>query len=149
MKKKLYCKAFIVGVLLSFSFSTSCKQEAAASENPTVKKNTAPMSTAQKNQETKKAVAKIVFVGKQNACDCTRTRVEAGWAALQKALGTPAKLPVERMQIDTDEARVEPYRQQKAMMALPAIYFVDDKAMVLELLQGEVTDAEITAVLKR
>ena len=149
MKKKLYCKVLIVGVLLFFSFSTSCKQEAAASENPTVKKNTAPVSTPQKTQETKKAVAKIVFVGKQNACDCTRKRVEDSWAALQKALGTPAKLPVERLQIDTDEAQVEPYRQQKAMMALPAIYFVDDKTTVLELLQGEVTDAQIAAVLKR
>jgi len=149
MKKKLYRNAFIVGVLLYFSFSTSCKQEAAASENPTVKKSTAPVSTPQKTQKTKKAVAEIVFVGKQNACDCTRKRIEDSWTALQKALGTPAKLPVERLQIDTDEAQVEPYRQQKAMMALPAIYFVDDKATVLELLQGEVTAEQVDDLLAK
>jgi len=148
MKKKLYCRAFVVGVLLAFSFSTGCKQEAAASENPTVNKNTAPVSTSQKTQKTKKAVVKIVFVGKQNACDCTRKRIEDSWSALQKALGTPAKLPVERLQIDTDGAQVEPYRQQKAIMALPALYFVDDKATVLELLQGEVTEDQILAVIK-
>lgn len=94
-------------------------------------------------------VARVVFVGKQNACDCTRRTVDAGWAALQKALGTPAKLPVERLQIDTEGEKVAPYRKQRPMMALPAIYFVDGKNVVLELLQGEVTEAQITALLNR
>ena len=58
-------------------------------------------------------------------------------------------MPVERLQIDTDGAQVELLRQQKAVMALPAIYFVDTKAKVLDLLQGEVTDAEVTAILNR
>ena len=73
--------------------------------------------------------------------------VDDSWAALQKALGTPAKVPVERLQIDTDGAQVEPYKQQKAMMALPAIYFVDGEAKVLELLQGEVTAEQVQKVL--
>jgi hypothetical protein len=33
-------------------------------------------------------------------------------------------------------------------MALPGIYFVDSKGAVLELLQGEVTAEQITAVLQ-
>jgi len=90
----------------------------------------------------------VFFVGKEHACDCTRKSLEAGWAALQKALGTPAKLPVERLQIDTQGDKVVPYRRQKPMMALPAIYFVDGKDMVLELLQGEVSEAEIIVALK-
>lgn len=92
-------------------------------------------------------VTRVVFVGKQNACDCTRRTVDAGWAALQKALGTPAKLPVERLQIDTEGEKVAPYRKQRPMMALPAIYFVDGKNVVLELLQGEVSEAQIAAAL--
>ena len=92
-------------------------------------------------------VTRIVFVGKEHACDCTRKTVDAGWAALQQALGTPAKLPVERLQIDTQGDKVAPYRQQKPMMALPAIYFVDGKSTVLELLQGEVTAEQIVAAL--
>jgi hypothetical protein len=88
-------------------------------------------------------VTKIVFVGKEHACDCTRKTVDGGWAALQKALGTPAKLPVERLQIDTEAAKVAPYREQKPMMALPAIYFLDGKGAVTELLQGEVTLEQI------
>jgi hypothetical protein len=93
-------------------------------------------------------VARIVFVGKEHACDCTRKTVNDGWAVLQKALGTPAKLPVERLQVDTEAVKVEPYRQQKPMMALPAIYFVDGKNAVLELLQGEVTAEQVAAILK-
>jgi hypothetical protein len=53
------------------------------------------------------------------------------------------------LQIDTEGFKAEPYRKQKPMMALPAIYFVDGKDAVLELLQGEVTEAQVTAVLKR
>jgi hypothetical protein len=96
---------------------------------------------------TRKA-AKIVFVGKEKACECTRKKVDAGWAALQEALGTPAKVPVEQLKVDTESDKVEPYRKQKPMMALPAIYFVDAKGAVLELLQGEVTAQQIAAALK-
>ncbi|MEK7704206.1 MAG: hypothetical protein AAB426_04550, partial [Myxococcota bacterium] len=92
-------------------------------------------------------VTKIIFVGKEHACDCTRKSVDAGWAALQKVLGTPAKVPVERLQIDTQGEKVMFYRQQRPMMALPAIYFVDGKGVVLGLLQGEVSVAQIAAEL--
>jgi hypothetical protein len=93
-------------------------------------------------------VAKIIFVGKERPCDCTRKALDAGWSALQKALGTPAKLAVERLQVDTEAAKVEPYRQQKPIMALPAIYFLDGKGTVVELLQGEVTTDQIAVVLQ-
>jgi hypothetical protein len=93
-------------------------------------------------------VTKIVFVGKEHPCDCTRRTIDAGWVALQAALGTPAKLPVERLQIDTEDAKVEPYRKQKPVMALPAIYFVDGKGVVAELLQGEVTSEQIAGALR-
>ena len=93
-------------------------------------------------------VARIVFVGKEHACDCTRKSVDAGWAALQKALVTPAKVPVEKLQVDTDGTKVDPYRNQKPIMALPAIYFLDSKGTVVELLQGEVTTDQIAWVLQ-
>jgi hypothetical protein len=92
-------------------------------------------------------VTKVVFVGKEHACDCTRKRVDTAWAALQKVVGTPAKLPIERLQIDTQSEKVEPYRRQKPMMTLPAIYFLDDKSVVVELVQGEVTTEQISTIL--
>ena len=93
-------------------------------------------------------VARIVFVGKEHPCDCTRKALDAGWAALQNALGTPSKVPVEKLQVDTDGSKVDPYRNQKPIMALPAIYFLDGKGTVVELLQGEVTTDQIAGVLQ-
>jgi hypothetical protein len=120
--------------------SNAAAGEASAS-TPNVSQAASASSAATK-------VTRIVFVGKEHACDCTRKTVDAGWAALQKALGTPAKLPVEKLQIDTEGAKVEPYRKQKAIMALPAIYFLDGKDVVLDLLQGEVTAEQIVGVLQ-
>jgi hypothetical protein len=94
-------------------------------------------------------LSKIVFVGKEHACDCTRKSVDAGWTALQKILGAPGAITVERMHVDTESARVEPYRAQKPIMALPAIYFVDGKGTVLDMLQGEVGEAQIQPVLEK
>ena len=138
----------MVGVLLAFSSSTSCKQEVAASEKPTVNKNTAPVSAVQKAQQTKKAVAKIVFVGKQSACDCTRKRVDDSFAALKDALGRQQDIPVERIQVDVDEAKVAQYQKMRAIMVLPAIYFLDKSGELIDVLQGEVAVQQLAQVLK-
>ena len=100
------------------------------------------------NDSTAKVV-KIIFVGKEHACDCTRKKVDTALAALQAVLGTPPRIPVEMLKADTEEAKVEPYRKQKPMMALPAIYFVNGKGGVVELLQGEITAEQIAAVIKK
>ena len=94
-------------------------------------------------------IARVVFMDKENACACTRKRVDDTWAALQTALGTPPKLPVERIHIDTQAAQAGPYTSAKPLMVPPGIYFVDLQQRVVELLQGEVKAEEITAVLKR
>ncbi len=123
-----------------------CERSRAATTAPPAAVKAAETAPATLNSS---KVTKIVFVGKKHACDCTRKSVDAGWAALQTALGTPPKLPIERFQVDTQGERVEPYRQQKPIMALPAIYFVDGKGAVTELLQGEVTSEQIGGVLNR
>jgi hypothetical protein len=115
------------------------------------KPETKPAKKPDKKQEEKAvpSVSKIVFVGKQDACQCKRTAIEASWSALQKALGQPARLPVERLRIDVDQEKVAVFEKQKAIMALPAIYFIDDRNTVIELLHGEVTEAQIRALLAR
>ncbi len=94
-------------------------------------------------------VVKIVFVGKEHACDCTRKKVDTALAALQKLLGTPPKIPIEMLKVDVDEDKVEPYRKQRPMMAIPAIYFGDQKGSVIDMLQGEITEEQIAGVLKK
>ena len=98
--------------------------------------------------DVKTKVARIMFVGKQNACDCTRKTIDASWKALQAAQGGKSRLPIEELKIDVDRAKVDGYRQKRAFVALPAIYFLDAAEGVRELLQGEVTEAQVRAVLK-
>jgi hypothetical protein len=121
----------------------ACERTKAASAQPSVK----PPSFAVKSQPTSK-LAKIVFIDKENACDCTRKRVEGTWTALQSALGTPAALPVQRLHVDTQTAEAAVYTNAKPLMVPPGIYFVDGQGAVLAMLHGEVEAKEIEAVLK-
>lgn len=131
----------LLGFALLFA-AAGCNKTSIAAAAQTTASTTSVSQVAAASPAAAK-VARIIFVGKEHACDCTRKTVDEGWAALQQALGTPAKLPVERLQVDTEAAKVEPYRQQKPIMALPAIYFLDGKGVVTELLQGEVTLEQI------
>lgn len=94
-------------------------------------------------------VTKIVFVGKEHPCECTRKTIDGSWAVLQKVLGMPAKLPVERLQVDTQGAQVEPYRRQNAIMALPAVYFLDGRGTAVAFLQGEITEEQVGSILAK
>jgi len=91
-------------------------------------------------------VARIVFIGKENACQCTRRAIDASWAALQEALGG-ATIPIEQLKLDTQADQVAPYQQLQAMMAVPGIYFLDASGGLVNMLQGEVTADAIRAIL--
>lgn len=137
-----------MSLLIGFSWmlvATACNPSKAAPEAASAAK-AVPTASA---KSVASKVTKIIFVGKEHACDCTRKSVDAGWAALQKSLGTPAKLPVERFQVDTEGDKVAPYKALRPIMALPAIYFLDAKGGLVELLQGEVDETQITNVMKR
>jgi hypothetical protein len=79
-------------------------------------------------------VAKIIFVGKQNACDCTRARIDKTWNALQKVLGAPPSIPVERLDLDTHAEQLEPYSLMERLMVPPGVYLLDDGNGVIQLL---------------
>jgi hypothetical protein len=90
---------------------------------------------------------KIVFIDKEHGCACTQKRVDAGWAALQAALAGKATPTVERLHSDTEAAKAGPYEKLRPLLTVPALYFIDGKGGLVELLQGEVTTAQIQAVL--
>lgn len=106
-------------------------------------------STTAATTATVRKVAKVAFLDQENACDCTRKRIDDTWAALRRALGTPAKLPVERIHVDTQVPLADAYTTAKPLMVAPGLYFVDAQDRVIELLQGEVTTEQIAAVLAR
>jgi hypothetical protein len=107
-----------------------------------------PPASAVKSPPASK-LARIVFIDKEKACDCTRKRVEQTWTTLQSALGAPAALPVQRLHVDTRAAEAAVYTNAKPLMVLPGIYFVDGQGSVVEMLQGEVEAKDIAAVLAR
>ena len=95
-------------------------------------------------------VTRIAFVDKEKCCQCTQDRIDASWAALQAALaGRDSALPVERIHVDTQAELAGKYRSKQPFMALPAIYLLDGSGNVVELLQGELSQAQVSAALEK
>jgi hypothetical protein len=51
--------------------------------------------------------------------------------------------------VHTKPEKVKPYQSQKPTMTLPALYFIDGKGSVVQLLQGDVTQEQVAAALAR
>ena len=134
----------VVGALLAVLIA-GCERPfgAAFAGQAAIVSKAAPVAVA-----AKAGVAKIVFVGKQNACDCTRKTIDASWKALEAGLGAKNRIPIERLQMDTQADQVAAYRSRKAFMALPAVYFLDQTDSLVELLQGEVTEAQVSKLVQ-
>ena len=95
------------------------------------------------------AVARVVFVDQEKCCACTRKRIDASWKALMAVLGFPPTIPLDRYHLDTQEKQAEEFLSKKAIMTAPGIYFLDKAGKIVELLQGEVSEAQIKAALAR
>jgi hypothetical protein len=114
----------------------SCKREAPATVG------VAPASKTKKVAGTR--VTRIVFVDKEQCCDCTRKRIDKSWRALTDVLGyPPAGVDVERIHMDSQADKAEPYKKQRPIMVPPALYFFDEQGKLLEVLQGEVKSEQI------
>jgi hypothetical protein len=134
-------------VLWASAFAASGCNESRASSAPAASSTAAVLAAAPAPVQARAKTERVVFVDKEHACKCTQKRVDDSWAALQAALGDKAGTLVERLHADTQEDQVAPYAAMKAMVALPALYFVDAKGGFVELLQGEMTKEQILAVL--
>lgn len=132
---KILCLTFIGGLLVA---SSGCSEKSAAATPET--------NNAQKQGNAQAAstkVARIVFVDKEGACACTRERADTSWKELQAALGKDSKLPVERLYLDTQPEKVEPYFKQAKLMVVPGVYLLTADNKLVELLQGEVTQDQL------
>lgn len=98
--------------------------------------------------EPARVVAKIVFVGQEECCKCTRERIDGTWNELTAALGEGSELPVERIHGDSQAALAQPYLDLRPMMVAPGLYFLDADGGLIEMLQGELTQAQIAEVLR-
>ena len=147
MNRRYYPSAVALGqIVIWLALATSCKQDVADSKESAAA-TAASASTAADLKSAKVAVAKVVFVGRQDACDCTRKRVDDSLAALETALGDRQNIVVERLQEDVDQASVKRYQKMRTIMVLPAIYLLDGSGAPVEMLQGEVTVEQLRRAL--
>lgn len=114
--------------------------------NPTPEKPPPKAATKIKTVEQPK-VARIVFLGQKEACECTRKRIDSTWESLNAALKGGPKIPVERIQVDVEEKKTARYIGMRALMVMPGIYFLSKKDTLIEMLQGEVREDQIIQML--
>ncbi len=92
-------------------------------------------------------LARIVFVDQEKCCACTRKRIDTSWKALTAVLGAKPSIRVERYHLDTQEMQAEEFLSKKPIVAAPGIYFLDKAGVLIDLLQGEVSEAQIRTAL--
>lgn len=93
-------------------------------------------------------VGRIVFLDKENCCDCTRNRQNASWNNLQEAMdAAPSKPPVDVIHVDSQADQAAVYLDLDPVMVTPGLYFFDHKENLLEMVQGEVSREQIEKIL--
>jgi len=149
MKRKYNRRAMALFTLLMLVMTgAGCRQDVAESGEAESGEAAAANADDPAPPTAGSKVAKIVFVGKERACDCTRKRVDDSFAALQNGLAERQDIPVERIRVDTDQAKVAQHQKMRAIMVLPAIYLLDGSGGLVDMLQGEVTEKQVRDAIR-
>jgi len=135
---------FVALMLLTMSLASSACGQASGQSNSPPSPATKQAVSAQPGTS---SVVRIVFIDQEQACDCTQTRINNSWTALQAALGQDSGISVERIHRDTQEEQAEEYRLLRPMVTVPGIYLLDQSGAIVELLQGEVSEEQARAAL--
>jgi hypothetical protein len=106
-----------------------------------------PEASASAPAAVKVPVAKVVFVGQKECCDCTRDRIQKSWAALEQALAGKPGIVVERLDLDGDSSRVAEIETLGKIMVVPGVYLLSADGKLIRLLQGEVSREQVAASL--
>ena len=131
-------------VMLAMLFSVAYSKTTSAGNGCTGNAKNAQIASPTKAQT---KVARVVFVGQKQACECTRNRIETTWNALRDVLKAKPKLTVRRIQCDVDVEEMENMAKLKPLMVAPGIYFIDKQEGLVALLQGEVSKEQIEKVV--
>jgi hypothetical protein len=93
-------------------------------------------------------IMSVVYVDQESCCDCTRERQDKTWGNLQAALGTVENPPkIEVVHLDTEAESAQLYVDLKPIMVPPGLYFFDGSEVLVEMLQGELSQEQIEKVL--
>lgn len=138
----------VVGLMVIGALATSCRSsDVAPGAGPAPAKPAATSAASTAAASAARPVATIVFVGQKEACDCTRNRIDGTWQALQKALEGRSDIEVKRLERDVDEAEADRFDDMKSLMVAPGVYFLDREGKLIQMLQGELTETQLQAVL--
>ena len=155
--------SFFVALALSASLGSACAKDSKESKEPAgaapaagkapavavAAPAAAPVAAAEGAVAAEgRKVVRIVFVGMQDACPCTSDRIAGSWKALEAALAKKGAVPVERLQLDTQREEVAFYEGLRRINLAPAIYLLDAEGNLVEFLQGEVSEAQVSAALR-
>lgn len=134
----------LVVVVLALGSAAGCNQKAEAAGGAE------PSQPAQSaNAATKKSpVARLAFLDKAEACECTQKAVNKGWGALQAALGSGNPMPVDRIHVDTQADQAAPLLAQRKIVAVPALYLLDANGFVIDMLQGDLQESDVRKALQ-
>lgn len=127
-------------LVVSLSCGQTSSEGSNVSSQPAATKQAAPAPG-------ESTVERIVFIDQEQACECTKNRIDGSWTALQAALGASAGIAVERVHRDTQEEQAEEYGTLRPMVTVPGIYLLDENGAIVELLQGEVTEEQLRTAL--
>jgi hypothetical protein len=93
-------------------------------------------------------VAKVVVLEQETGCECALARQEVTWTNLQAALESLDQKPaVDVIHFDVEPGAAQPFQDMKAVMVVPALYFLDGDGALVAAEQGELTAETITALL--
>jgi hypothetical protein len=133
------CSLVIVALALALTAGCEKNAEPASATGDNQAVNTAPKPSA---------VARLAFLDKADACDCTKANIDKGWTALQAALGAGNAVPVDRIHMDTQADQAAPLLAQRKIVAVPALYLLDASGNVLDLMQGDIQEAAVRKALQ-
>ncbi len=94
-------------------------------------------------------IAKVVFLDQKECCDCTRERQNRSWNALQAVVTKMEPAPtVEVVHRDTEPEAGSMFLDLEPIMVSPGLYFFGADGLLVETLQGELTEAQILKVME-
>jgi len=138
------------------STGTGCRREAAQGQTaaastcapgPGACVAAAPAAAAPTTRPARRA-ARLVFIDLEKSCPCTQRRVASSWKALTAVLGRPPSIPLDRFHLDTQAAQADPYVDKRPIMVAPGLYVLDGSGNIIDLLQGEITEAQIRGAIR-
>lgn len=125
------------------SCNTPCEQVCG---EPSAKLEPAPANAVAAKSGAVSKIARIVFIDQRECCQCTRDRIENSWKTLQAGL-VGRTIAVERLHMDTQVAEAKRYREKRAILTTPAVFFLDERGEVVEMFQGELKEEQVRKVL--